>query len=192
MYQFDIILYSLKYAHRPIQLLSLAQLCVFACQTTLYADQCQETVTLQLKWFHQFQFAGYNATVGIGFYAQKGLNVILKERDPSKSIVQAVIDDSAEYGVVDVSLLLQRMKGQPIVLLKQIFQHSPLVFLSPKESSIISPHAMVGKKVMFDPTEDARLVVLLLDTIEGLDKIELVPHSYNIENFMSGKLVFVC
>ena len=32
-----------------------------------------ERVTLQLKWFHQFQFAGYYAAVEKGFYADEGL-----------------------------------------------------------------------------------------------------------------------
>ena len=36
-----------------------------------------ETVVLQLKWFHQFQFAGYYAAVEKGFYRDAGLNVLL-------------------------------------------------------------------------------------------------------------------
>jgi len=45
---------------------------------------------------------------------------------------------------------MDRMLGKPVVLLKQIFQHSPLVYLSLKDSGIISPYDMAGKKVMFD------------------------------------------
>jgi ABC-type nitrate/sulfonate/bicarbonate transport system substrate-binding protein len=31
-------------------------------------------VTLQLKWFHQFQFAGYYAAKEKGFYAAEGIS----------------------------------------------------------------------------------------------------------------------
>lgn len=38
-----------------------------------------DKVTLQLKWKHQFQFAGYYAAKSKGFYQQAGLDVTLLE-----------------------------------------------------------------------------------------------------------------
>ncbi len=38
-----------------------------------------ENVTLQLKWKHQFQFAGYYAALEKGFYRQAGLDVKIIE-----------------------------------------------------------------------------------------------------------------
>lgn len=109
-----------------------------------------ENVTIQLKWLHQFQFAGYYAAVEKGFYAEEGLNVVLRERDPSKGHIQSVLDGDVEYGVADAGLLLERMNGKPVVLLKQIYQHSPLVFLTLKKSGIASPYDLAGKTVMFN------------------------------------------
>ena len=40
-----------------------------------------EKVVLQLKWFHQFQFAGYYAAKEKGFYDEVGLDVEIKQRD---------------------------------------------------------------------------------------------------------------
>lgn len=37
-----------------------------------------EKVTLQLKWLHQFQFAGYYAAKIKGFYADEGLEAVSK------------------------------------------------------------------------------------------------------------------
>ncbi len=37
-----------------------------------------DKVTLQLKWFHQFQFAGYYAAKEKGFYAAEGLDVVFQ------------------------------------------------------------------------------------------------------------------
>ena len=41
--------------------------------TQAHAD---EIVDLQLRWHHQFQFAGYYAALEKGFYKEEGLNLI--------------------------------------------------------------------------------------------------------------------
>jgi ABC-type nitrate/sulfonate/bicarbonate transport system substrate-binding protein len=44
--------------------------------STAYAA---EKITLQLKWHHQFQFAGYYAAQSKGFYQQENLDVNIVE-----------------------------------------------------------------------------------------------------------------
>jgi polar amino acid transport system substrate-binding protein len=155
-----------------------------------YASTKEETITIQLKWSHQFQFAGYYAAKKKGFYADDGLHVIFKERDPNKGPVQSVLDGEAEYGVADAGLLLDRLTGKPVVLLTQIFQHSPLVFLSLKYSGITSPHQMVGKKLMFNlkNPSDAPLLAMLLETVGSLDKFTVIQHSLKNEDLSTGKV----
>ena len=152
--------------------------------------ETHETVTVQLKWFHQFQFAGYYAAKEKGFYAEEGLDVIFKERNPEKDHIQSVLDGDAEYGVADAGLVVERMRGKSVVLLKQIFQHSPLVFISLQESGIISPHDLAGKKLMFDAAghSDSPLLAMLQNTLGSLDKITTVPYSFTREDFISGKV----
>ncbi|MBF0450995.1 MAG: transporter substrate-binding domain-containing protein [Candidatus Magnetomorum sp.] len=153
------------------------------------SNQC-ETVTIQLKWFHQFQFAGYYAAIEKGFYEQEGLHVILKERNPNKGHIQSVLDGDAEYGVADAGLLLDRMLGKPVVLLKQIFQHSPLIFVTLKKSKIISPYDMQGKKIMLDSEghSNTPLVALLLETTGNLNSITLVKQSFNTDALLTGQV----
>ena len=38
-----------------------------------------DTVVLQLKWKHQFQFAGYYIALERGYFAEEGLDVVLEE-----------------------------------------------------------------------------------------------------------------
>jgi len=122
----------------------------------VYGKQKLEPVILQLKYLHAFQFAGYYAAREKGFYKAEGLDVNIIERDIKKSHIQTVLDGRAQYGVADAGLLLNRAQGDPVVLLNQIFQHSPLVFLTLKSSGIISPDKFIGKKVMFDTTGGGR------------------------------------
>ena len=98
-----------------------------------------ETVVLQLKWLHQFQFAGYYAAQEKGLYQQEGLNVMFRERDVDTNNIRQVLDGDAEYGVADSILLLYRLRGDPVVLVAPIFQHSPVVYMTLRSSGIDRP-----------------------------------------------------
>jgi len=110
-----------------------------------------EQVTLQLKWLHQFQFAGYYAAQEKGFYKNEGLDVIFRQRDKNANNIHQVLNGAAEYGIADSILLLYRMRGTPLVLLAPIFQQSPLVFMTLRKSGIESPYQFKGKRVMLYP-----------------------------------------
>ena len=110
-----------------------------------------EQVLLQLKWAHQFQFAGYYAAQEKGFYKNEGLDVVLRQREPDKNNIHQVLNGEAEYGIADSILLLYRMRGTPLILLAPIFQQSPLVFITLRESGIDSPYQFKGKHVMMYP-----------------------------------------
>lgn len=109
----------------------------------------QEKVTLQLKWLHQFQFAGYYAAKEKGFYDEVGLDVDIKERDIKFDNIEQVINEEAEYGVADSILLLYKTKDEPVVIVSPIFQHSPIVLISLKSNEINSPYDLTDKKLIF-------------------------------------------
>jgi len=48
---------------------------LICCLLGTTAAQALDSVTLQLKWTHAFQFAGYYAAIEKGFYEQAGLSV---------------------------------------------------------------------------------------------------------------------
>ena len=160
-----------------------------AVTDTGIAGNNKEKVTIQLKWFHQFQFAGYYAAIEKGFYAEEGLDVELRQRDSATSQVDDVLQGHAEYGVDDAGLLFERLQGKPVVLLAQIFQHSPLVFLTREESGIRVPDDLAGKRVMFDVKgrSDVPHITLLQDSIGGLDAVEVQPHSFNPQVLIDNK-----
>ena len=54
---------------------------------TLNAKDRLEHVSLQLKWFHSFQFAGYYMAKEKGYYKDVGLDVEIIQRDPKKTIL---------------------------------------------------------------------------------------------------------
>lgn len=97
-----------------------------------------------------------------GFYKQAGLDVEIIERDPSKNNIEQVIKNEAQYGVADSAILLYRAKGKPVKIIASIFQHSPLVFISKKESGIYSPFEMKGRVLSYQKgVDDAPLLAML-------------------------------
>lgn len=108
-----------------------------------------EQVVLQLKWLHQFQFAGYYAAKARGYYAEEGLDVEIKQRDPKQDYVRQVLTGQADYGTGDSGLIAHYANGQTLTALAAIFQHDPLALFSKQTSGIISPYEMAGKRIMY-------------------------------------------
>jgi len=65
-----------------------------------------EQVSLQLKWKHQFQFAGYYAAVEKGFYRDNGLDVSVREGGPDIDAGLEVAKGAADFGVCTTSVLV--------------------------------------------------------------------------------------
>ena len=103
-------------------------------------------VRIQLKWKHQFQFAGYYAALEKGFYADEGLHVSLIEGGSGHAPVQEMLDGDVQYAVADAGVLLSRAKGDPVVMLAAIFQHSPQVIMT--LANITSLEALRHQRVM--------------------------------------------
>ncbi|WP_024851917.1 transporter substrate-binding domain-containing diguanylate cyclase [Hydrogenovibrio kuenenii] len=108
-----------------------------------------EKVVLQLKWLHQFQFAGYYAAQKEGYFRDEGLQVEIRQRDVRKNNIQQVIDGDAQYGVADSVLFLYLAKKAPVVIVAPIFQHSPQAIFTLKSSGLDSPYKLQGKKLAF-------------------------------------------
>jgi diguanylate cyclase (GGDEF)-like protein len=121
-----------------------------ATATASAAITAPEKVRLQLKWFNQFQFAGYIAAREKGFYAEEGLDVEILERNLNKSVTKQVVAGEAEYGIGDSGLLSQYAENEPIIALAAIFQHNPLVFFARQDSDIVSPYEVKGKRIQSD------------------------------------------
>ena len=95
------------------------------------------TVTLQLHWQHQFEYAGYYAAKEKGFYAEEGLQVDIREIDSEVSAVESVVSGKAEYGIWPSGIVLERMKNVPVVLLANDLKSSLLILLA-SDTNIVS------------------------------------------------------
>lgn len=149
-----------------------------------------EQVTLQLKWTHAFQFAGYYAAVERGYYRDAGLDVHLQEAVPGVDPVAAVVSRQAEYGVGTSSLLLARKAGQPVVVVAVIFQHSPLVLIArqvPGNDGTQGLHDIIGRRVMLEPQSDELTAYLRREGIRT-EQLQMLSHSFQPQDLIDGKV----
>lgn len=144
-------------------------------------------VTLQLKWLHQFQFAGYYAAIEKGFYAAEGLDVKLLEYDENSRSADAVFDGRAEFGVSNTDVILMKDKGRDPVVLAAIFQHSPLVLAASLKAGITHVHHLKGKKIAIEDYEGGLLTYLASEGLPA-NSFTRIKHNYSIEYLLTGKV----
>ena len=144
-----------------------------------------EKVTLQLKWTHAFQFAGYYAAQQQGYYRDAGLEVNIVEAASDTDPVREVLEGKAQFGVGTSSLLLERAAGKPVVALAVIFQQSPYVIYA--RTDIRSPNDLKGRRMMLEPQSDELLAYLKKENIP-LESLEQIAHSFDPQDMIHGRI----
>ena len=154
---------------------------------------CADSVRLQLKWKHQFQFAGYYAALEKGYYAAAGLDVEILEASPETNPIEVVINGEAEFGVGTSELLISHWHQEPVVILGVVFQHSPLALLSPTGlagalySGIESIDDLRNKPLMIE-ANSAELIAYLEKEGLSRDSLKITKHSFDTQDIIKGKV----
>ena len=145
-----------------------------------------DQVSLQLKWKHQFQFAGYYAALEQGFYRDAGLDVEIREGGPDVDVAKALAAGQVDFGVCSSSVLLDRANGRNLLVLGVIFQHSAAILLVPRKADIDTVSELKGHRLMDTPGSDEIAAML---TREGVDYASLprVGHNGDPRDLLNGK-----
>lgn len=148
----------------------------------------KDTVNLQLKWTHQFQFAGYYAAQIKGYYAAEGLEVIILDNSQKKDVISEVAEGNSQYGVTEADIISRYVQKTPVKVLAAVFQHTPYAIISPKHKKITKPTDLSGKKVMVGLGISNFTIRALLHN-EGipLDSVKILP--FNKEIFLAHDTV---
>lgn len=145
-------------------------------------------VSLLLQWKHQFEFAGFYAAKEKGFYQDAGLDVELLEFDGKRDPVKDVVNGRVTFAMTDMQLISQRLNGAPVVLLSNYFKQSPLAIVT--KPDIRLPGDLKGKRFMVVPGAMENTVLRSMFTRFGLSRADmtLVPHSFDVQDFIDGKV----
>jgi len=145
-------------------------------------------VRVQLKWFHQFQFAGYYTALEKGYFREAGIDVTLVEGGPMVSPVEQVLSGAAEFGIGTSSLLIARSRGQPIVAVAAIFQHSPYILVTRDDPEIRSPRDLEGKSIMVEPNAEELFAYLNRAGVD-VSAVNMVAHSGFAPDILDGDVI---
>lgn len=145
-----------------------------------------ERVSLQLKWLHQFQFAGYYVALERGYYRDAGLDVEIRQGGPGIDATIDVGSGKADFGVCMTGVLLPQPGLAKLTVLGVIFQHSAANILVPSRARINAPSELTGRRLM-DASGSEDLAAMLKQ--QGVDYAALprVEHTGNPLDLVTGK-----
>ena len=147
-----------------------------------------ESVTLQLKWFNQFQFAGFYVAKEKGFYKEEGLDVTIKQGGPTISPLREVMEGKAEFGIAGPDVVQYVSRGTPIKAIMTIFQQSPTCLMALKSSGIEKPQDFKGKKVgILNDYTYIELKMILAKAGLSIRDIKKVRWTFDLKGFVEGK-----
>jgi NitT/TauT family transport system substrate-binding protein len=150
-----------------------------------------DSVTVQLKWVTQAQFAGYYAAQEEGYYDDECLEVTIRPGGPDIVPEQVVAGGQAEFGInwLD-SLLATRDQGQNIVNIAQVYTRSGMTEVAWKDSGIDSISDMRGKKlgVWLGGNEHKLFAALTKNGIEPRKDAEIVAQPFDMSLLLNREV----
>ena len=144
-------------------------------------------VTLHLSWLDQFQFAGYYMAKEKGFYEEVGLDVEIIPFSFGVDIPKEVSDGKVDFAVGRETLILERTKDRNIVALYALFQATPLILISTKESEIHNIEDFSNKKIMttIDDASEVSLKAMIVSNKVKLENLKFLKHTHNINDLIN-------
>ncbi len=149
-----------------------------------------ETISLQLSWKHQFEYAGFYTAKEKGFYKEVGLDVTFKEMsfELKDSVIEDVLSGRTTYAIDYSSIIKSYMDGNPLVFVANFVKQSPLVIAT--QEDIHMPSDLVGKRFMggYDALKNTSILLMLKKF--GINKQSFinVPQTFNMDDFINKKV----
>ena len=140
-------------------------------------------------WLDQFEFAGFYAAKEKGFYKDVGLDVEIKKYNQNIDLTDTVLEGHADFGINSSSLIIDKINGKDIILLGTIFQSSPLILISLKDSEINSLKDMLDKKIMLANNQKDFAIFRSMFKNQDIDSnyLTFIPHTFKIDDLIDKK-----
>ncbi len=156
--------------------------------------QPAEKVVLQLKWEHEFQFAGYYAALWQGYYAEEGLDVELRSAiTPERQFLapdEQVRSGAADFGIGGIDAMVARGRGEDFVVLSTIFQRSPVAVFSLENQPMTSLLQLSQLRLAAVTDDFTRTQVLALFMEAGVDpnSVRFVDVPTSVDSLVDGSV----
>lgn len=157
--------------------------------TFLFSEDNLKTVSLQLSWKNQFQFAGYYIAKEKGYYKDVGIDIDIKEFQFGMNVSNEVSKNKTDFAIGRSSLLIEKSNEKDIVALFSAFQNSPLILLVREDSNIKTLKDLINKKLMLTTHSKGTASVLAMLSANKIDikDIQIQKHSFNLDDLINRK-----
>lgn len=159
--------------------LAIASMAAFGTGTA----SAQDEVVLQLRWDHQFQFAGYYAALWQGYYADAGLTVEIRSAITEDRTILNTTEEvgagRAHFGIGSTDILLAADRGIPLRILASIFQQSGMAVVSRRDRNITSLADVASLRVarIVNDMTDIEFQAMLIS--EGINPNRVSAHGHD-------------
>ena len=171
--------------------------CVFGILFLLFfnprtSSAALQSVNLQLKWYPQFQFAGYYMAKAKGYFKVENLEVNILPGSPSIDSIDEVLSGRADFGVSAVDILSRRAHGDRIISIAVIFQHSGACIVSLEDPKIRNYSDLSGKKLAATRgVKDIELLSLLNAMNADVSSIQFVAQEGSLKALADKRIDYL-
>jgi len=148
--------------------------------------QAQEKFTYVTNWYAQAEHGGFYQAVATGIYKKYGLDVTIKMGGPQVNIQQLMAAGQADciMGSSDLSMMIARGNGLPVVTVAAAFQKDPQVLIAHED--VKGFEGMKGKTILISSAANSGYW-LWLKSKYGLTDSQTRPYTFNIQPFVADK-----
>jgi len=158
-------------------------------------EKAKDQVTLQLKWLHQAQFAGFYMAREKGYYAKENLDVAFIEGGEDINPCKRLCNSEADFAIVSAESVFSKHKENSTVkAVAVINQRSPVVFAAKVGAHIFKPQDFAGKTIAVGNVEGGGFAEALIQFNTLIKKAGLKPGDYQTipydplyRSFLSGE-----
>ncbi len=148
--------------------------------------QAQEKFIYMTNWYAQAEHGGFYQAVATGIYKKYGLDVTVKMGGPQVNINQLMAAGQADciMGSSDLSMMVARNNGLPVVTVASVFQKDPQVLIA--HDDVKGFEDMKSKTILISSAANAGYW-LWLKSKYGLLDSQTRPYTFNIQPFVADK-----
>lgn len=153
-----------------------------------------QKVSLQLKWLHQAQFAGFYVAAQKGFYREEGLDVSILpvgEDLSSMKVIERVVKGEFQFGVTGANqVIAARAAKLPVKAVAVIYQQSPVALVGLQKTGIKTLTDLVGKSTGVWRGQDTEVVYNAMLKNAGINsaRIKEIDISSSVNPLLLGKV----
>ncbi|MCF2970182.1 ABC transporter substrate-binding protein [Synechococcus sp. Nb3U1] len=150
------------------------------------------TLTFQLDWKYNAQFAGLFLAEAEGLYAASNLSVQIREWSDGLNVINAVAEGTVDMACAEQNLIIAaQAAGAPVKAVATMFHASPYGLMTVPEAALESLTDLVGKRVGVHV--DGIKVMELVKGVNGITDIDVmeIPYGDKFDRVISGEFAAV-